>query len=528
MAFQGFLKQSTAVDVLIGPFVDSTDGNSEEVGLTISQSDVQLSKNGGGLSPKNDSDSCAHSANGCYICNLNATDTNTVGQLTLYVHEGGALPVRLDYHVVEEVVHVAMYGAAAVGPATASALTTHHTLLNTVDSNAEAVAVAWANGGRLDLIIDQVLADTNELQTNQGNWLTATGFATPTNVTDAHATTDGKIDTVDGNVDAILLDTGTDGVVGVTGNVNGKVLGGGATAITGLGVHAQDYQGNPIATASDLNTVKSHTIDWTDGGRLDLLLDQVLEDTGTTLPASIAAVQTDLDTITDDGVKLADGVTHGGTTALLSLKTIAVAATGADVDAVTITSAAGHDFAFTANKDVIHVTSCVDFIEIDACQQIIAAVACTGTGIQITTTGARAMYIQSTHASGIAAHYSGTSKGVAMSGQDSNGLAVDSFSGSAIGLASGVTNDIDGVLATVADVTTKTGYALATTGLDTALIDGVVASTYFAYMGATLTGKLSGVSANSPVFKAPDGSTTRVAATTSADGRTTVTLTPPA
>jgi len=356
----------------------------------------------------------------------------------------------------------------------------------------------------------------------------ATGFATPTNVTDAHATTDGKIDTVDGNVDAILLDTGTDGVVGVTGNVNGKVLGGGATAITGLGVHAQDYQGNPIATASDLNTVKSHTIDWTDGGRLDLLLDQVLEDTGTTLPASIAAVQTDLDTITDDGVKLADGVTHGGTTALLSLKTIAVAATGADVDAVTITSAAGHDFAFTANKDVIHVTSCVDFIEIDACQQIIAAVACTGTGIQITTTGARAMYIQSTHASGIAAHYSGTSKGVAMSGQDSNGLAVDSFSGSAIGLASGVTNDIDGVLATVADVTTKTGYALATTGLDTALIDGVVASTYFAYMGATLTGKLSGVSANSPVFKAPDGSTTRVAATTSADGRTTVTLTPPA
>jgi len=33
--------------------------------------------------------------------------------------------------------------------------------------------------------ITEILADTTELQANQGNWLTATGFATPTNVTDA-------------------------------------------------------------------------------------------------------------------------------------------------------------------------------------------------------------------------------------------------------------------------------------------------------------------------------------------------------
>jgi hypothetical protein len=33
--------------------------------------------------------------------------------------------------------------------------------------------------------ITSILADTNELQTNQGNWNTATGFATPTNVSDA-------------------------------------------------------------------------------------------------------------------------------------------------------------------------------------------------------------------------------------------------------------------------------------------------------------------------------------------------------
>jgi hypothetical protein len=39
--------------------------------------------------------------------------------------------------------------------------------------------------GTLGKAVADTLEDTNELQTNQGNWLTATGFATPTNVTDA-------------------------------------------------------------------------------------------------------------------------------------------------------------------------------------------------------------------------------------------------------------------------------------------------------------------------------------------------------
>lgn len=46
--------------------------------------------------------------------------------------------------------------------------------------------------------ITAILADTNELQGNQGDWATATGFATS-----------GALATVDSNVDAILVDTGT-------------------------------------------------------------------------------------------------------------------------------------------------------------------------------------------------------------------------------------------------------------------------------------------------------------------------------
>ena len=41
------LKQSTAVTIVIGPFVDDTDGKTAETGLTLSQSDVLLWKEGG-------------------------------------------------------------------------------------------------------------------------------------------------------------------------------------------------------------------------------------------------------------------------------------------------------------------------------------------------------------------------------------------------------------------------------------------------------------------------------------------------
>ncbi|GAH17661.1 unnamed protein product, partial [marine sediment metagenome] len=86
MAFGGFLRQSTAVDILIGPFLDSIDGKTAETGLTI---DVELSKNGQALA---DSESGAptHDAagdvDGYYNCVLGTTDTNTVGQLTVVAH----------------------------------------------------------------------------------------------------------------------------------------------------------------------------------------------------------------------------------------------------------------------------------------------------------------------------------------------------------------------------------------------------------------------------------------------------------
>ena len=58
-----------------------------------------------------------------------------------------------------------------------------------------------------------IVADTGELQTNQGNWVTATGFSTAT-----------ELAQTDANVALVLADTGTDGVVLATDSVSADAL----------------------------------------------------------------------------------------------------------------------------------------------------------------------------------------------------------------------------------------------------------------------------------------------------------------
>lgn len=109
-----FLKQSTSQAIRIGPFLDSTDGDTEETGLTIANTDVRLSKDGGNMVAKN-SGGLTHDENGWYSGTLDATDTNTVGELDVYIHVSGALAVWKRYWVIEEAIYDAFFGASAGG-----------------------------------------------------------------------------------------------------------------------------------------------------------------------------------------------------------------------------------------------------------------------------------------------------------------------------------------------------------------------------------------------------------------------------
>lgn len=96
----GWLRQSTATTINMGPFLSATDGDTEEPGLTILQADVLLSKGGGGLAQKNEASSGTYDVGGHYRVNIDATDTNTLGRLRTYVHKAGVLAVWMDFMVV--------------------------------------------------------------------------------------------------------------------------------------------------------------------------------------------------------------------------------------------------------------------------------------------------------------------------------------------------------------------------------------------------------------------------------------------
>lgn len=180
------LKQSTAATVVLGPFVDSTDGVTAETGLTISQADVRLSKNGGAFAQKNDANAATHMENGYYSCALNTTDTGTLGRLRAAVNESGALPVWQDFMVVPANVYDSLVGGSdnlqvhaaeiSAGLITATAL---------ADNAITAAKIAADAIGASELATDAV----SEIQS---------GLATAA-----------ALATVDSIVDAILVDTGT-------------------------------------------------------------------------------------------------------------------------------------------------------------------------------------------------------------------------------------------------------------------------------------------------------------------------------
>lgn len=105
-----WLKQSTAVTIKFGPFVDATDGVTAETGLTISQADIRLSKNGGNIAQSNNAAGATHDELGYYDVPLDTTDTNTLGTLRVAVSESGALPVWQDFLVVAANVYDSIIG----------------------------------------------------------------------------------------------------------------------------------------------------------------------------------------------------------------------------------------------------------------------------------------------------------------------------------------------------------------------------------------------------------------------------------
>lgn len=117
-----YFRQSTASqEVPLGYFVDSTDGNTEKTALTIANTDIKIWKTGATTLASKNSGGGTHISNGIYYAVLDATDTDTIGPMVLFVHVSGALAVRVECCVLDETVYDVMFGTTA--PTTGGAIT---------------------------------------------------------------------------------------------------------------------------------------------------------------------------------------------------------------------------------------------------------------------------------------------------------------------------------------------------------------------------------------------------------------------
>lgn len=315
------LRQSTQVVVRIGPFMDATDAVTPETGITLGAADqAEALKAAGAATVDISGNTWAAIANcgGWYDLTLTTTDTNTIGDLTIVVQDTSVcLPVFARFQVIEEAAYDTIYAASALPASTtnitAGTITTVTNLTNaptagdltatmkasvntevdtalsdygalkpTVAGRTLDVSVGgeagldWANIGTpttaqnlsaTNIDTDQVVASvTGAVGSVTGSVGSVVGLTVANlDATVSSRATQASVDTIDGIVDAILVDTAEIGVAGagltainlpdqtmnitgdITGNLSGSV--GSVTGAVGSVTVVSDKTGYALSAA---------------------------------------------------------------------------------------------------------------------------------------------------------------------------------------------------------------------------------------------------------------------------------------
>lgn len=169
------IRQSSGATIVLGPFVDDTDGVTAETALSIVQADIRISKNGGAFAQSANASGAIHMENGYYSAILDTQDTNTVGRFVVAVRKTGALPVWREYQVVEEAVYDALYTSTAVGPLLASSDGSGLTEAGGTGDHLTALATQ-ASVDTVDAIVDTLLAALVPVDTTIATLASQTSF----------------------------------------------------------------------------------------------------------------------------------------------------------------------------------------------------------------------------------------------------------------------------------------------------------------------------------------------------------------
>lgn len=254
------LKYDTASqEIMLGPFVDSTDGNTEETGLTINSVNIWLWKQGA-TAMVNPLTGATHMNNGMYYFVAGTTDSDTLGALKVYVHVSGALPV---------VSHCCVYPA---------------NIYNTLIADSDAFDVNVESIDNIDF--GATMKTSLETAVDNGMDNAIGGAPTAGSIAERIKTLDDAYTATR----AAYLDE---------------------LAAANLPTDIANVKAETATILADTNELQT---DWVNGGRLDLILDAILLDTGTTLQNDITAIKaiTDLLVLADIADTIWDEVMDAG------------------------------------------------------------------------------------------------------------------------------------------------------------------------------------------------------------------------
>jgi hypothetical protein len=141
-----YLREATAgQEIPLMDFLDTADFIASQTGLTIANTDIKIWKEGATSLVNKNSGGATHMADGSYYCTLDATDTNTIGNLVIKVNLTGSARIKVNCFVLEASAYDALTGGGAgsipatlmyIDSAAANALADH--ILRRLASNIEA------------------------------------------------------------------------------------------------------------------------------------------------------------------------------------------------------------------------------------------------------------------------------------------------------------------------------------------------------------------------------------------------------
>ena len=162
-----FLKQSTSVKVVVGPFVDATDNVTPETGVTLGAADqAEILKHDATAVTDISSNTFAAitSGDGLYNLTLSTTDTNTLGMMRVYIADASVcLPVTADFMVLPANIYDSFVGGTDTLEVDTIAISGDTTAADNLERGAEGLVLgAVSTGSSTTTVVTGLTEGTND------------------------------------------------------------------------------------------------------------------------------------------------------------------------------------------------------------------------------------------------------------------------------------------------------------------------------------------------------------------------------